>query len=177
VTIAKGAADSAFGKFTSGAQALSHIIKTGNLFQEKLGKRLRGFVNGVKFVVIEKGDELPDQLKKTKNAEQWDRSIALYIENYRTGDKVIYVRGASFGVDQGVNNTTIMHELLHAATNRKLALAYAMIQKGLNTNSAIVRAYQARCRISIAKLKKIIAGHTYDWNTGRVFKPQSIPTT
>jgi hypothetical protein len=44
-------------------------------------------------------------------------------------------------------------------------------------NSAIIRAYQARCRISIAKLKKIMAGHTYDWNTGRVFKPQSIPTT
>ena len=142
VTIAKGPADSAFSKFTSGAQALSHIIKTGNLFQQKLGKRLRGFVNGVKFVVIEKGDALPDQLKKAKNAEQWERSIALYIENYKTGDKVIYVRGASFGVDQGVNNTTIMHELLHAATNRKLALAYAMIQKGLNTDSAIVRAAQ-----------------------------------
>jgi hypothetical protein len=142
VTIAKGPADSAFGKFTTGAQALSHIIKTGNLFQQKLGKRLRGFVNGVKFVVIEKGDALPDQLKKAKNAEQWERSIALYIENYKTGDKVIYVRGASFGVDQGVNNTTIMHELLHAATNRKLALAYAMIQKGLNTDSAIVRAAQ-----------------------------------
>jgi len=142
VTIAKGSADSAFGKFTTGAQALSHIIKTGNLFQQKLGKRLRGFVNGVKFVVIEKGDALPDQLKKAKNAEQWERSIALYIENYKTGDKVIYVRGASFGVDQGVNNTTIMHELLHAATNRKLALAYAMIQKGLNTDSAVVRAAQ-----------------------------------
>ena len=142
VTIAKGKADSAFSKFTTGAQALSHIIKTGNLFQQKLGKRLRGFVNGVKFVVIEKGDELPEQLKKTRNAQQWDRSIALYIENYKTGDKVIYVRGASFGVDQGVNNTTIMHELLHAATNRKLALAYAMIQKGLNTNSAVVRAAQ-----------------------------------
>ena len=142
VTIAKGPANSAFGKFTTGAQALSHIIKTGNLFQQKLGKRLRGFVNGVKFVVIEKGDALPDQLKKAKNAEQWERSIALYIENYKTGDKVIYVRGASFGVDQGVNNTTIMHELLHAATNRKLALAYAMIQKGLNTDSAIVRAAQ-----------------------------------
>ena len=142
VTIAKGAADNTFKKFTTGAQALSHIIKTGNLFQKKLGRRLRGFVNGVKFVVIEKGDELPEQLKKTRNAQQWDRSIALYIENYRTGDKVIYVRGASFGVDQGVNNTTIMHELLHAATNRKLALAYAMIQKGINTNSAVVRAAQ-----------------------------------
>ena len=142
VTIAKGKADSTFSKFKTGAQALSHIIKTGNLFQQKLGKRLRGFVNGVKFVVIEKGDTLPEQLQKTKNAQQWDRSIALYIENYKTGDKVIYVRGASFGIDQGVNNTTIMHELLHAATNRKLALAYAMIQKGLNTNSAVVRAAQ-----------------------------------
>lgn len=41
-------------------------------------------------------------------------------------------------------------------------------------NAAIVRAYQARCRISIKKLKKIIDGFTYDWNTGRVFRPQTI---
>jgi len=140
--ISKDAADSAFSGLTTGAQALARIIKTGTPFQQRLGKRLRGFVNGVKFVVLEEGQELPDQLKKPKNAEQWDRSIALYIENYQTGERVIYVRGESFGEDQGVNNTTILHELLHAATNRKLALAYEMIEKGVNTDSAVVRAAQ-----------------------------------
>lgn len=141
-TISKDPADSTFNEFTTGAQALSHIIKTGTAFQQRLGKRLRGFIGGVKFVVLEKGQELPDQLKKPRNAEQWDRSIALYVENYKTGERAIYVRGESFGVDQGVNNTTILHELLHAATSRKLSLAYEMIQKGVNMDSAVVRAAQ-----------------------------------
>jgi hypothetical protein len=131
--------DVAFSKFANGVQALNHIIKTGNDFQKALGKRLRGSVTNVKFVVIEDGQELPAQLKTTKNARSWERSIALYIENYNTGDRVIYVRGESFGENQGVNNLTILHELLHAATNRKIVLAIEAIKKGVNLNSPLVK--------------------------------------
>ena len=131
--------DVAFSKFTNGVQALNHIIKTGNDFQKALGKRLRNFVANVKFVVIEEGQELPAQLKSAKNARHWERSIALYIENYNTGDRVIYVRGASFGENQGVNNLTILHELLHAATNRKIVLAIEAIKKGVSLNSPLVK--------------------------------------
>jgi hypothetical protein len=137
--VTKGTPDTTFGKFTNGVQALNHIIKTGNDFQKALGKRLRSFVTNVKFVVIEEGQELPAQLKSAKNARHWDRSIALYIENYNTGDRVIYVRGASFGENQGVNNLTILHELLHAATNRKIVLAIEAIKKGVSLNSPLVR--------------------------------------
>ena len=137
--VAKGTPDTTFGKFTNGIQALNHIIKTGNDFQKALGKRLRGFVTNVKFVVIEEGQELPAQLKTAKNARHWDRSTALYIENYNTGDRVIYVRGASFGENQGINNLTILHELLHAATNRKIVLAIEAIKKGANLDSPLVR--------------------------------------
>jgi hypothetical protein len=137
--VTKGTPDTAFGKFTNGVQALNHIIKTGNDFQKALGKRLRGFVNNVKFVVIEEGQELPAQLQTTKNARHWDRSIALYIENYKTGERVVYVRGESFGENQGINNLTILHELLHAATNRKIVLAIEAIKKGVNLNSPLVR--------------------------------------
>jgi hypothetical protein len=137
--VTKGTPDTTFGKFTNGVQALNHIIKTGNDFQKALGKRLRSFVTNVKFVVIEEGQELPAQLKSAKNARHWDRSIALYIENYNTGDRVIYVRGASFGENQGVNNLTILHELLHAATNRKIVLAIEAIKKGVSLNSPLVQ--------------------------------------
>ena len=137
--VTKGTPDTTFGKFTNGVQALNHIIKTGNDFQKALGKRLRSFVTNVKFVVIEEGQELPAQLKSAKNARHWERSIALYIENYNTGDRVIYVRGASFGENQGVNNLTILHELLHAATNRKIVLAIEAIKKGVSLNSPLVR--------------------------------------
>lgn len=135
----KGKPDTTFSKFTNGVQALNHIIKTGTDFQKKLGKRLRGFVTNVKFVVIEEGQELPAQLKSAKNARQWERSIALYIENYNTGERVIYVRGTSFGENQGINNLTILHELLHAATNRKIVLAIQAIKKGVDLNSPLVR--------------------------------------
>ena len=137
--VGKDMPDTAFNKFTNGVQALNHIIKTGNDFQKMLGKRLRNFVTNVRFVVIEEGQELPAQLKKPKNARQWERSIGLYIENFDTGDRVIYVRGASFGENQGINNLTILHELLHAATNRKVALAIEAIQKGVGLNSPLVR--------------------------------------
>jgi len=141
-TTTKEPADTKYDKFTTGVQAISHIAKTGTKFQQRLAKRLRGFVTKVRFVVLEKGQEVPDQLKTSKNAAAWDRSIALYVENYKTGDQVIYVRGASFGNDQGINNTTVLHELLHAATNRKIALAKAFIDKGIYLNQPVVKAFQ-----------------------------------
>ena len=141
-TTTKEPADIRYNKFTTGVQAVSHIAKTGTKFQQRLAKRLRGFVTKVRFVVIEEGQEVPEQLKTPRNAAAWDRSIALYVENYKTNDQVIYVRGASFGVDQGINNLTILHELLHAATNRKIALAKAFIDKGVNLNSPVVKAFQ-----------------------------------
>jgi len=141
-TTTKEPADTRYNKFTTGPQAISHIVKTGTKFQQRLAKRLRGFVTKVRFVVIEEGQELPEQLKTPKNAAAWDRSIALYIENYKTNDQVIYVRGASFGNDQGINNLTVLHELLHAATNRKIALAKAFIDKGIHLNHPVVKAFQ-----------------------------------
>ena len=163
-TINKEPADERISKFTTGAQALTHVIKTGTPFQARLAKRLRSAVQGVKFVVLEEGQEVPEQLKTPRNAKAWDRSIALYIENYKTNDRVIYVRGASFGNSQGINNTTILHELLHAATNRRLAIAFEYIKKGIYLNTPAVRAAQDLIRImnsaartyeDLAKQKKL----------------------
>lgn len=144
--VSSAPADARFSKFTNGAQALSHVIKTGNAFQKMLGKRLRAFVNGVKFVVIEQGQAVPSQLQTPRNAKEWDRARALYIEDGITGEKVVYVRGESFGVDQGVNNVTVLHELLHAATNRKIALAMDAIARGVSLNDPLVKSAQALLR-------------------------------
>jgi hypothetical protein len=87
-----------------------------------LAKRLRGLVNGVKFVVVEETDPLPEQLSRHQEAWGNDNSRArgVYFENTATGEKIIYVRGSSAGDFQGINNTTVLHELLHAATQQKL---------------------------------------------------------
>lgn len=135
-------ADPAFAAFKNGAQAIGHIIKTGTRFQKAIAKRLRNFVRDVEFVVLEQDSEIPAQLQQAKYAPQWERSRALYIENFKTGKRVVYVRGASFGNSQGANNVTVLHELLHAATVKKIALAQEYINKGINLTSPLVRAYQ-----------------------------------
>lgn len=134
-------ADEKLGKVVNGAQAITQIIKTGTEFQKMLAKRLRSFVSNVKIVVIEDNQPLPEALTKNpKYQREWDRARALYIENYATGARTIYVRGASFGASQGVNNVTLLHELWHAATNKKVELGRQAITKGTQKGSQLVRA-------------------------------------
>ena len=136
-------ADEGFKKAQNAAQAINHVIKTGTGFQKFLAKRLRGLVNGVKFVVVEETDPLPEQL--SRHQEAWgnenSRARGVYFENTATGEKVIYVRGASAGDFQGINNTTVLHELLHAATQQKLEMALLAVQRGFSGDAKLVRAY------------------------------------
>lgn len=126
-----------FKKATNGAQALTQIIKTGNAFEKLLAARLRGFVSNVKFVVIEKGDPLPEQLQTGKNAKAWERARGLFIQKGK--DKTVYVRGSSFGPDQGVNNVTVLHEMLHAATNKKIELGMLASYRGFSEDAKITK--------------------------------------
>lgn len=136
-------ADEEFKKATNAAQAINQVIKTGTGMQKYLAKRLRGLVNGVKFVVVEETDPLPEQL--SRHQEAWgnenSRARGVYFENTATGEKVIYVRGASAGGFQGINNTTVLHELLHAATQQKLEMALLAVQRGFSGDAKLVRAY------------------------------------
>ena len=136
----RGPVDTVFNKFTNAAQALSHIIKNGTKFEQKLAKRIRGFVTGVKFVVIEQGDPLPEQLQR--HAKAWSTSIGMYVENPKTGERAVYLRGASYGKFQGINNTTVLHELLHAATTKKIKLAQEYLRKGIHMDSQVVKVYK-----------------------------------
>jgi hypothetical protein len=137
------AADEGFKKAKNAAQAINQVIKTGTGFQKYLAKRLRGLVNGVKFVVVEETDPLPEQLSRHQEAWGNDNSRArgVYFENTATGEKVIYVRGSSAGDFQGINNTTVLHELLHAATQQKLEMALLAVQRGFSGDAKLTRAY------------------------------------
>lgn len=130
-----GKADAGFSKATNAAQALTQVIKTGNAFQRFLARRLRPFVAGVKFVVVEQGDPIPERLQSGVNAAAWDRALGLFIQDGK--ERIVYVRGASFGNDQGVNNITVLHEMLHAATNRKLDLGMLASVRGFSSDAKI----------------------------------------
>ena len=133
-----GVADSGFSKAKNGAQALTRIINTTkNPFQKFLAQRLRPFVSNVNFVVVEQGDPLPQQLQDS--IDDWEDARGVFFAGTRTSKPTVYVRGASFGEDQGVNNITVLHELLHAATNAKINLGMIARARGVSVDAALTR--------------------------------------
>ena len=131
-------ADPKLGTVTNGAQAIAQVIKTGTPFQQMLAKRIRGFVNNVKIVVVEKGGPVPADLQSGRIAEQWANARGMYVTKKGT----VYIRGASFGDSQGINNVAILHELLHAATYQKLKLGQLALKRGWSLKNAVTLATQ-----------------------------------
>ena len=138
-----GRADGRFNDMTNGQQALRHIIKTGNAFQKFLAQRLLPFVKDVNFKVIEEDDVLPSQITEGGAEADWDASRGLFLRVVATGERFVFVRGISGGPSQGINNVTVLHEMLHAALNKKLDLALDAIQSGFDRKSDLAAAYNA----------------------------------
>jgi hypothetical protein len=135
-----GKPDAGFSKLTNGSQAITQIIKTGNLFQRFVAQRIRNFMVGVKFVVVEKGDATPANiLEELKGA----RGLFVYTPGQK--ERTVYVRGSSFGDQQGINNVTVLHELLHAATASRIEAGLlkgfrnASLQKFMREMDAVMK--------------------------------------
>jgi hypothetical protein len=116
------APDAAFEQMTDAQQALRYIINKGNAFEKLLAQRLLSAVKGVKFVVMGPNTKVPDVVANAMT----DTTQGVYYQG------VIYVRNASFGDMQGINNTVVLHEALHAATSKKLDYALALTEKELD---------------------------------------------
>jgi hypothetical protein len=128
-------ANPAFKKFTTAAQAASYLYRTGNFFQKLLAFRLLSTVKkrGTKFVVVEEGDTTPAVFSKFPNSVTWASASGVFVPSENT----IYVRGESFGDKNGVNNVTVLHELLHAATADRVSIGrYILRTRGEATESA-----------------------------------------
>ena len=140
-----GRADTRFNKMTTGQQALRHVIKTGNPFQKFLAQRLLPFVKDVRFQVIEEDAPLPPQITEGGAVEDWDMSRGLFLRITATGERFVFVRGVTGGPSQGINNVTVLHEMLHAALNKKMDVALSALQSGsiFERRSDLGKAYNA----------------------------------
>ena len=138
-----GRADGRFSDMTTGQQALRHVIKTGNAFQKFLAQRLMKSVEGVHFQVVEEDDVLPSQITEGGAEADWDASRGLFLRIVSTGERFVFVRGISGGPSQGINNVTVLHEMLHAALNKKMDLALDALQSGFDRKSDLAVAYNS----------------------------------
>jgi hypothetical protein len=164
-------ADKGFSGLTNGSQAIAHIIKTGNLFQRFVAQRIRNFVVNVKFVVVEKGDPVPAQLSGARG---------LFVYTPGSKERTIYVRGSSFGDQQGINVITVLHELLHAATASRIdaglfkGFKNASLQKFMREMESLMKRTQEAYEEGVLfgelspEVQEMIEGTTDRDRTGKV---------
>ena len=125
----------------SAVAVLTAIGKNGTPFERMLANRLRKFLVGVRVYVVEEGDPTPSRIRLAQNAEAWERARGVYLPADQTGPREVYLRGASFGYQNGVNNVTALHELLHAAINHRIGLGLVGSMRG-QQNEPLVRFVQ-----------------------------------
>jgi hypothetical protein len=142
--------DAGFSKLTNGSQAIAQIIKNGSLFQRFVAQRIRNFMVGVKFVVVEEGDATPANI-----LAEMEGARGLFVYTPGQKDRTIYVRGSSFGDLQGINNITVLHELLHAATASRIQAGLvkgfknASLQKFMREMSGVMKSAEDAYRSGI----------------------------
>jgi hypothetical protein len=145
-----GKADTGFSKLTTGSQAIAHIIKTGNLFQRFVAQRIRNFVTNVKFVVVERGDGTPANILK-----ELEGARGLFEYTPGSKQRTVYVRGSSFGNQQGINIITVLHELLHAATASRIEAGLfkgfrnSSLQKFMREMESLMKSVESEYRLGV----------------------------
>ena len=113
-------------------------------FENELAKRLRVVVGDTPFVIIEPND--PDT--KLRKAFEKSEARGIYSANEDllgnpAPKGIIYVAGAKYGnTKQGVNNRTVLHELLHAGSYAKIRQGQAILEadeKSTDSRAVAVR--------------------------------------
>ena len=141
-----------FSNLTTGSQAIAQVIKTGNLFQRFVAQRIRNFVVGVKFVVVEKGDATPANI-----LAELEGARGLFEFTPGLKERTVYVRGSSFGDQQGINNVTVLHELLHAATASRITAGLlkgfknASLQKFMREMNGVMKRTESAYRLGVER--------------------------
>ena len=113
---------------TTAEQALNIVNKTGTFFERTLVRALKPFMKDVGFVVVNSKADLAGVNVNGESLESImseDGSTNGMMVTAKFGDTVyrtIYVRGDRYGPPNmhGINNTTVLHEALHAALDSML---------------------------------------------------------
>jgi hypothetical protein len=128
-----------------------------------LAARLLPFVKDVSFQVLEEDSPLPQEIVDGQVVDDWNESRGMFMREISTGKRFVFVRGVSGGPNQGVNNVTVLHEMLHAALNKKLDMAGGAIRAGKDLKSDLVKAFsalQGTMDLTLKRVKEMNAAGT-----------------
>jgi hypothetical protein len=115
-------------KVNNAVQGLTVVAQTGDDLQKALANRFKSVATNVPVVVLEQNTPLPKQIADNPALkDSWDVANAMYV-GPAYGQPTIYLRGASFGDQQSINNVDMLHESAHAALDKKLITAENMAE-------------------------------------------------
>lgn len=115
-------------KVSNAVQGLTVVAQTGDELQKALANRFKSVATNVPVVVLEQNTPLPKQIADNEAVKYaWDVANAMYV-GPAYGQPTIYLRGASFGDQQSINNVDVLHESAHAALDKKLITAENMAE-------------------------------------------------
>ncbi len=78
--------------------------------------RISEFIGeNVEYIIVQPDVEVPGGVPRTLNIAN-----GVNYENYKTGRRAIYLRGDKFNGENGMNETVVLHELIHAATAERI---------------------------------------------------------
>lgn len=107
-------------------QAVRHAANTSGEFGKALADLVTPYIKNTSFTVVGKGDTgLPPIVERDLQDAR-----GLFWKSISKGHDGVWVKGADYGAEHGVNNETVLHEALHAATARKVRLGEEPIAKG-----------------------------------------------
>ena len=113
--------DPTFKELTSLSGALAYIANSPNQLEAELAARLLqddniDMVGETSFQVVETDTTDVDPAAKEMLD---DDAVGAYIPYTQGGS--VFVRGSSYGADQGINNEIVLHEAMHAVGAKKIA--------------------------------------------------------
>ncbi len=78
--------------------------------------RISEFIGeNVEYIIVQPDVEVPGGVPRAL-----DIANGVNYENYKTGRRAIYLRGDKFNGENGMNETVVLHELIHAATAERI---------------------------------------------------------
>ena len=129
-------ADKSFAKFKKLTQAVQHVVSKGDPFYVTLGRRIAQSVEGATFTVVESGVDVPGGVPIALRGAR-----GVQMTNKSKGLNGVWVKGNSFGAEQGINDQTVMHEALHQATARKIELGNMRASAGSELQKSVSELY------------------------------------
>lgn len=126
-------------KLRSGKEAADWLFKNSkNLSYRAIARRIAPFVSGARIVIVSNGVSVPGGVPLALNGAH-----GVYFRKDEKDPGTIYLKDATFS-DHGLSETTLLHELIHAATVARIQAGNLVVNQKTELSAAVMELMSLR---------------------------------